>query len=67
MWNHLIQKQVLRKLLRYLIVFTAVFIASQYTPECTVSYKTAFIMATVAVTAFVIVDSYFPIIIEPTN
>ena len=32
MWNNLIRKQVLRKLLRYLIVFTAVFIASQYTP-----------------------------------
>ena len=67
MWNNLISKNSLRKLLRYLILFAAVFIASQYTPECKVGYTTSFIMATIAAITFAITDMYFPILIEPEN
>ena len=64
MWNNLISKNNLRKLLRYLILFTAVFIASQFTPECRVSYTTSFIMASIAAITFAITDMYFPILVE---
>ncbi|MCJ7638169.1 MAG: hypothetical protein MUO21_11830 [Nitrososphaeraceae archaeon] len=43
----------------------AVFIASQFIPECIISYTTAFVMATVAAVAFSIIDIYFPLL--PTN
>ena len=63
MANKIISRKRARRLLRYLILFLAVFISSQYIPECKVSYTTAFIMATVATVAFVIIDLYFPVII----
>lgn len=62
MFNKLISKKQARKILRYLIMFLAVFIASQYIPECDVGYETAFIMASVASITFTIIDMYFPIL-----
>lgn len=67
MIDKLVSKKKLRKFLRYIILFLAVFISSQYIPECTVSYTTAFIMATVASISFVIIDMQFPIIYEPAK
>ena len=64
MWNNLISKNVLRKLLRYLILFAAVFIASQFTPECKVGYATSFVMATIAAVTFAITDLYFPVVVK---
>ena len=52
MFNKLISKKQTRKILRYLIMFLAVFISSQYIPECDVGYETAFIMASVASITF---------------
>ncbi len=61
MWN-LIEKQKLRKILRYLIVFSSVFLASQFIPECRISFATSFILATISAIAFCITDMYFPIL-----
>ncbi len=61
----LISRKKLRKLLRYIIMFLAVFISSQFIPECTISYSTAFIMASVAAVTFAIIDMQFPLL--PTN
>lgn len=60
----IISKKRTRKILRYLIMFMAVFLASQYTPECSVSYQTSFIMATIGAVTFCIIDMYFPLITE---
>jgi hypothetical protein len=60
--HKLISRKKLRKILRYFIMFTAVFIASQYTPECSISYQTSFIMATIGAVVFAIIDMYFPLI-----
>lgn len=60
--DKLISRKKLRKLLRYLIMFLVVFISSQYIPECTISYATAFIMATIAAVTFAIIDMHFPVI-----
>lgn len=62
MFDGLVSRKTLRKMLRYLIMFLAVFITSQYIPECTISYETAFIMASVASIAFSIIDMYFPVL-----
>lgn len=51
-----------RKLLRYLIIFLSVFLSSQYIPECSISYTTAFILATIAAVTFSVIDMYFPLI-----
>jgi len=64
MLDGLVSRKTLRKMLRYLIMFLAVFITSQYIPECTISYETAFIMASVASIAFSIIDMYFPILCD---
>lgn len=58
----LISRKKLRKLLRYIIMFLAVFISSQFIPECTISYPTAFIMASVAAVTFTIIDMQFPLL-----
>ena len=67
MFNKIVSKKRMRKILRYLIMFLAVFIASQYIPECDISYETAFIMAAVASISFTIIDMYFPILNEISN
>lgn len=67
MSNNFISKKRARKILRYLIMFLAVFIASQYIPECQISYETAFIMAVVASITFTIIDMYFPILNDTIN
>ena len=59
-----ISRKRTRKLLRYLILFLSVFISSQYIPECSISYATAFILATIAAVTFTIVDMYFPLITQ---
>lgn len=60
-----ISRKKLRKLMRYLIMFLSVFIASQFIPECSISYTTAFIMASIAAVTFSIIDIYFPLL--PVN
>ena len=45
-------------------MFFAVFITSQYIPECTISYATAFIMGATAAITFSIIDMYYPLLIE---
>ena len=60
--DNIISRKNLRKLLRYLIMFLAVFISSQYIPECTISYTTAFIMATIAAITFAVIDIQFPLL-----
>jgi hypothetical protein len=67
MFNNFISKKRARKILRYLTMFLAVFIASQYIPECQISYETAFIMAAVASITFTIIDMYFPILNDVPN
>lgn len=62
MWNKIISRKNIRRFLRYAIMFLTVFIASQYIPECKISYATAFIMATVAVVTFAIIDMYYPLL-----
>ena len=62
MYQGLISRKQVRKMLRYFIMFLAVFISSQYIPECNVSYATAFIMATIASITFCIIDMYFPLL-----
>lgn len=62
MFNGFISRKTIRNILRYLIMFLAVFIASQYTPECPISYETAFIMASIAAITFAIIDMYFPVL-----
>lgn len=64
MGDKLVSRKKARKLLRYLILFLSVFISSQYIPECSISYQTAFIMASVASIAFTVIDMYFPVIAE---
>lgn len=64
MGDKTISRKSARKMLRYLILFLSVFISSQYIPECSISYQTAFIMATVASVAFTVIDMYFPVIAE---
>jgi hypothetical protein len=61
MQDKIISKKQARKFLRYLLMFSAVFIASQYAPECQISTATSFIMGTIAAVVFVIIDLYFPI------
>lgn len=60
----LISKKQLRKFLRYIIMFLSLFVATQYIPECAVSYKTAFIMAAIAAITFCMIDMYFPVLCE---
>ncbi|ARF09855.1 hypothetical protein Indivirus_4_27 [Indivirus ILV1] len=60
--NKLISKKKLRKLMRYIIMFLSVFISSQFIPECTISYTTAFSIASVAAVAFAIIDMQFPLL-----
>ena len=62
MYNGLVSRKQLRKILRYLIMALAVFIASQFIPECSINYTTSFVMATVAAVSFTIIDMYFPLI-----
>ena len=62
MYNGLVSRKQMRKLLRYFIIALAVFIASQFIPECSINYTTSFIMATVAAVSFTIIDMYFPLI-----
>lgn len=62
MYNGLISRKQVRKMLRYLIMALAVFIASQFTPECSISYATSFIMAVIAAVSFTVIDMYFPLI-----
>jgi hypothetical protein len=61
---NLISRKKARKILRYLTMFLSVFIASQYIPECEISYETAFIMASVAAIVFTIIDMYFPLLTD---
>lgn len=60
----LISRKRLRKFLRYIIMFFAVFVSTQYVPECSVTYETAFIMAAIAAITFCVIDMYFPILCE---
>lgn len=60
----LVSKKRLRKFLRYVIMFLSLFIATQYIPECPVTYQTAFIMAAIASITFCIIDMYFPVLCE---
>ena len=60
--DKIISRKRARKLLRYLIMFLAVFISSQYIPECSISYTTAFILATIAAVTFTVIDMYFPLL-----
>lgn len=62
--DKIISRKRARKLLRYLIMFLAVFISSQYIPECSISYTTAFIMATIAAVTFTVIDMYFPLLTQ---
>lgn len=62
MYQGLLSRKQIRKMLRYFIIFLAVFISSQYIPECSISYSTAFIMAAIASITFCIIDMYFPLI-----
>ena len=62
MTDKLIQKKQARKMLRYMLMFSALFIVSQYTPECSISYQTSFIMAVIAAITFAVIDMYFPIL-----
>ena len=62
MYNGLVSRKQIRKLLRYFIIALAVFISSQFIPECSINYTTSFIMATVAAVSFTIIDMYFPLI-----
>jgi hypothetical protein len=64
MWNGVVSRKTVRRFLRYIIMFFAVFITSQYIPECPISYTTAFIMATTAAITFSIIDMYYPLLAE---
>ena len=56
-------KKEVRKFLRYISMFLVIFIATQYIPDCNISNKTSFIVATIAVVTFAILDMYFPIVV----
>ena len=60
----LVSRKRLRKFLRYIIMFLSLFIATQYIPECSIGYQTAFIMAAIASITFCIIDMYFPVLCE---
>lgn len=63
MSEKIISKKKMRRFLRYLILFFVVFITTQYIPQCTISYSTAFILGTIAALTFSILDMYFPLLI----
>lgn len=52
----------MRKFLRYIIMFLALFVSTQYIPECPVTYTTSFIMASIAAITFCVIDMWFPVI-----
>lgn len=60
--SKLIQKKQARKFLRYVLMFAALFIATQYIPECSISNETSGVIAIIAAVTFAIIDMYFPII-----
>jgi uncharacterized MnhB-related membrane protein len=64
MSHKLVSRKRLRKFLRYIIMFLTVFISTQYIPECSINYNTAFIMAAIASIVFCIIDMYFPVLCE---
>lgn len=64
MSGKLVSRKRTRKFLRYIIMFLVLFVASQYIPECSISYKTALIMAFIASITFSILDMFFPIICQ---
>jgi len=45
-------------------MFFSVFITTQYIPECSISYTTAFILGTTAALTFTIIDIYYPLLVE---
>ena len=59
----LLTKKRMRRFIRYLIIFLVVFISTQYIPECSITYITAFIIGTIASMTFAILDMYFPLLI----
>ena len=64
MLNGTISRKSIRKFLRYMIMFFSVFITTQYIPECSISYITAFILGTTAALTFTIIDIYYPLLVE---
>lgn len=62
MLGGIVSRKTVRNFLRYLIMFLAVFIMSQYVPECPISYETALIMGFVSAVTFSIIDMYFPVV-----
>ena len=59
-----LSRKTFRRVLRYFIMFFVVFIATQFIPECKVSYQTAFILAATSTIVFAILDMYFPLALE---
>lgn len=59
----ILYRKQLRNTLRYLLMFLATFILSQYTPECRISYTTSAMMGFISAITFVIIDMYFPLVI----
>lgn len=59
----LLSKRTLRRLLRYLLMFFTIYIATQLIQECPINPSTSFIIATIAVIVFALLDIYFPLIV----
>lgn len=60
--SKVIGRKKLRNGLRYIAMFFAFFILSQYTPECQVSVQTSLTMGFIGAVAFVLIDIYFPLV-----
>jgi hypothetical protein len=57
-----ISKKYIRRFLRYIIMFFILFLASQYIPECKISYESAFILSTIGAISFALLDMYYPLV-----
>ena len=60
----LIAKKTLKDLLRYLLLFFTVFIATQFIQECNIGMKTSILIALITVLIYVVLDIFLPLIIN---
>lgn len=53
-----------RRLFRFIIIFLIVFISTRFIQECPINYTTSFIISTVSIIIFSLLDMYFPLIVS---
>lgn len=59
----IISKKKLRKMLRYFIMYLAVYLLAQYVVDCN-TQNSSLIIAVSAAVVFVFIDMYFPVLCE---